>query len=164
MNYFVDTEFIQTGNFVDLISIGIVAADGREYYGQNRDCDLSRANPFVKEHVIPRLDEESWRWKETLRDDVVAFVRGDEPTLWAYYGSYDWVAICGTLFGDMVNAPKGFPYRPYDVSQFAYHLNLRKSLKKYVPEPEGSHNALVDARWTKEVYDWLVQQMRNGAN
>lgn len=32
MKYFLDTEFHEDGKTIDLISIGIVAEDGREYY------------------------------------------------------------------------------------------------------------------------------------
>ncbi len=31
--YFYDCEFLENGNTIELISIGIVADDGREYYG-----------------------------------------------------------------------------------------------------------------------------------
>ena len=32
MKYFYDTEFIEDGSTIELISIGVVAEDGREYY------------------------------------------------------------------------------------------------------------------------------------
>jgi uncharacterized protein YjfI (DUF2170 family) len=32
VKYFYDTEFIDNGRIIDLISIGVVAEDGREYY------------------------------------------------------------------------------------------------------------------------------------
>lgn len=49
MKYFIDTEFIEgfhkplfgkKRHFIDLISIGIVAEDGREYYAISKDFDL----------------------------------------------------------------------------------------------------------------------------
>lgn len=55
MRYFMDTEFIDDGHCIDLISIGIVCEDGRELYLQSAECDLFRASPWVKEHVIPHL-------------------------------------------------------------------------------------------------------------
>lgn len=42
MKYFFDTEFHEDGRTIDLISIGIVAEDGREYYAINRECDFDR--------------------------------------------------------------------------------------------------------------------------
>jgi 3' exoribonuclease, RNase T-like len=52
MRYWVDTEFIENGSTIDLISIGIVADDGREYYAINRDCDFSKASDWVEENVL----------------------------------------------------------------------------------------------------------------
>jgi 3' exoribonuclease, RNase T-like len=39
---FYDTEFIEDGRTIDLISIGMVAEDGREYYAVNRDMIVRR--------------------------------------------------------------------------------------------------------------------------
>lgn len=52
MRYWLDTEFIEDGKTIDLISIGIVAEDGREYYAINRDCDFSKASDWVEENVL----------------------------------------------------------------------------------------------------------------
>jgi hypothetical protein len=43
MKYFLDTEFIEDGKTIDLISIALVAEDGREIYLCNSDCDLNKA-------------------------------------------------------------------------------------------------------------------------
>ena len=42
MKYFIDTEFVDDGKTIDLISIGIVAEDGRELYVESADFDLYR--------------------------------------------------------------------------------------------------------------------------
>lgn len=64
MKYFIDTEFIEgfhkpflgkRRHFIDLISIGIVAEDGREYYAISDEFDESKASGWVKENVIDRL-------------------------------------------------------------------------------------------------------------
>ena len=52
MRFFIDCEFIEDGKTIDLISIGIVADDGREYYAINRDCDFSKASDWVEENVL----------------------------------------------------------------------------------------------------------------
>lgn len=54
--YFIDTEFIDDGKVIDLISIGIVSSDGREYYAQSVEFEGSEANAWVQEHVFPHLD------------------------------------------------------------------------------------------------------------
>jgi hypothetical protein len=40
--YAFDTEFIEDGRTIDLISIGIVCEDGREYYAVNSDAPWDR--------------------------------------------------------------------------------------------------------------------------
>ena len=39
MRYFYDTEFIDNGRIIDLISIGVVAEDGREFYAVSTEFD-----------------------------------------------------------------------------------------------------------------------------
>ena len=57
MDYFYDTEFIEDGQTIDLVSIGIVASDGREYYAVSTDADLSRANPWGEEARVTSSPE-----------------------------------------------------------------------------------------------------------
>lgn len=52
MKYFIDTEFIEDGKTIDLISIGIVAEDGREYYAINGECDFRKADDWVLQNVL----------------------------------------------------------------------------------------------------------------
>lgn len=53
--YFYDTEFIENGETIDLISIGIVADDGRELYLQSTEFNAKNAEPWVKENVLGSL-------------------------------------------------------------------------------------------------------------
>lgn len=57
MKYFYDTEFLDNGTTVDLISIGIVAEDGREYYAVNLDMPTVkiRDSEWLMENVMPQL-------------------------------------------------------------------------------------------------------------
>ena len=57
MKYWLDTEFIENGKTIDLISIGIVAEDGREYYAINNLCNFSNASDWVKDNVISKLPD-----------------------------------------------------------------------------------------------------------
>ncbi len=41
MRYFYDTEFIDDGRTIELISIGVTAEDGREYYAVSTDSTPS---------------------------------------------------------------------------------------------------------------------------
>jgi hypothetical protein len=55
MRYFYDTEFVDDGSTIDLISIGIVCEDGRELYLQSVEFDPEKANDWVKENVLNSL-------------------------------------------------------------------------------------------------------------
>lgn len=55
MRYFLDTEFIDDGKTIDLISIGIVAEDGREHYAQSVEFKADKASDWVREHIFPTL-------------------------------------------------------------------------------------------------------------
>jgi len=55
MRYFYDCEFIEDGATIDLISIGIVAEDGRELYMQSVEFDPDKASPWVQAHVLSSL-------------------------------------------------------------------------------------------------------------
>src|SRR5258708_2885453 len=55
MRYWMDCEFIEDGHTIELISIGIVAEDGREYYAQSGEFDRRNASDWVKENVLSHL-------------------------------------------------------------------------------------------------------------
>jgi hypothetical protein len=56
MRIFVDTEFT---DFIDcdLISIALVAEDGREFYAERTDFDRHACSAFVREAVLPQLGQ-----------------------------------------------------------------------------------------------------------
>ncbi len=49
MRYFYDTEFIEDGETIELVSIGIVGEDGSEYYAVSTDFNPAHANAWVRE-------------------------------------------------------------------------------------------------------------------
>jgi hypothetical protein len=57
MKYFFDTEFIESkgDKAIDLISIGIVAEDGRELYYISNQFNPCNANQWVKDNVFIHL-------------------------------------------------------------------------------------------------------------
>lgn len=72
---------------------------------------------------------------------------------WAYYADYDWVVFC-SLFGRMIDLPKGLPMYCRDIKQLMDEIGLGVEWKRsHCPDPKGEHNALVDARWNKELYE-----------
>ena len=47
VQYFYDTEFIENGRTIDLVSIGVVAEDGREFYAVSKEFDANAAGPWA---------------------------------------------------------------------------------------------------------------------
>jgi hypothetical protein len=52
MKYWFDTEFLENGDSLDIISLAFVSEDGRELYLVNNECDYSRASSWVIENVL----------------------------------------------------------------------------------------------------------------
>lgn len=94
-----------------------------------------------------------------------------KPEFYAYYADYDWTVFCW-LFGKMIDLPKGFPMYCRDLKQMAdeeveARINNAKGaglkefklppMKEWVnyPKQENEHNALDDAKWNRELFNFL---------
>lgn len=60
MRYWLDTEFIDDGSTIDLISIGIVCEDGRDLYLQSCEFDHRKSSEWVKDNVLSHLQMCPW--------------------------------------------------------------------------------------------------------
>lgn len=162
--YCYDTEFLEDGHTIDLISIGIVCEDGREYYAINADADWDRIrdDDWLMENVVVHLPTHSTgqvkkcinmrdsrvKPKCVIANDVRDFLlASSHPELWAYYAAYDHVALA-QLWGRMIDLPTGIPMWTNDLQQ---ELVLRG--RKAPPSPTDEHNALADARWVLRALD-----------
>lgn len=162
MKYFLDTEFIERfhqpklfgipfgkpRHVIDLISIGIVCEDGREYGAISNEYRYADASEWVKQNIINPLysstvhgdarndyDETNFhKWfgksNKQIAQEVIEFtgyhrcpVFPDELMaedlniqFYGYYSDYDWVLLC-SLFGTMMDLPKGFPMYCRDLKQ-----------------------------------------------
>lgn len=242
MRYYIDTEFIEgfhkplfgkRRHFIDLISIGIVASDGREYYAISNEFNPKDADDWVKENVIAKLPQKAqsiydsprlrkncllYKSNKQIAQDIFNFINPDlgfhvsaynnselkegrrlykhfedhnvksegeiyvaQPEFYAYYADYDWVVFC-SLFGRMIDLPKGFPMYCKDLKQsfddkalLLYNRELRKrnreggdikglslqstmdylKIHKDYPRQENEHSALDDARWNMELHKFL---------
>jgi len=227
MKYFFDTEFITgfkkpiqflptIGNwnkkdfYIHLVSIGIKAEDGREYYAISNEFNPKLADDWVKENVLRKLPESRfngsniqevklWKSNKKIAEEILdfvqepfelanAFIGGDlnlkenDIQFYAYYADYDWVVFC-SLFGRMIDLPKGFPMYCKDLKQILDEkakveldrlleeqkneelLNfiptidgIIKSRIKHLPnfpKQENEHNALDDAKWNYDLYKFL---------
>lgn len=148
MKYWFDTEYLPQPFSMDLVSIGVVAEDGREFYAESAEVDWSKANKWALTHIRPQLDGPT-KSIEEIGYGLRAFVGADpDPVFWAFYAAFDWVAFCG-IFGSLTEMPFGFPQHCMDLKQWAVELGN----PRLPPPPAGRHHALHDARWTREI--WL---------
>lgn len=164
MQYFYDTEFIDNGRHIDLISIGIVAADGREFYAVSTEFDPESAGRWVRTHVLPKLPSPAsrmWRSRRQIRDGLEDFlgVDGEEPIeLWAWVGAYDHVALC-QLWGPMTSLPPQIPRFTRELRQ----LWEDRGCPRMPPRPADTHDALVDARHNRRRYELMTTGEDPGA-
>ena len=153
MKIYFDTEFIEKPNTIELISIGMIKENGEEYYAISNEFDPRKANDWVRENVIEKLEPNVPRKSiPEIRQEILEFVGAESPEFWAYYGAFDWVALCW-IFGSMIELPPHFPKYYLDLKQEMVSKNLDKAWKRMVcPDPEGEHNALVDAKWNLNLH------------
>jgi hypothetical protein len=84
MKYWLDTEFIARPYTIDLISIGVVAENGREFFAESNETDWSKASPWTLENVRPQLDGKGMS-REYISYALRNFTDGDEhPVFWGY--------------------------------------------------------------------------------
>jgi hypothetical protein len=80
MRIYYDTEFVEDGRTIDLVSIGIIADNGDEYYAVSNGFNIAAfaRNPWLVEHVWPSLPQRSDEERErVLRDIDRAVMLGD---------------------------------------------------------------------------------------
>lgn len=152
MRFFYDTEFIEDGTTIDLISIGIVAEDGREYYAVSTNADLSRAGTWVRENVLPKLPgpaDPAWKSRDRIREEILEFLTQDKQPieLWAWVSAYDHVALA-QLWGSMTKLPRQIPRFTRELK----HYWEIAGCPKLPALPSGNHDALVDARHNLEKF------------
>jgi hypothetical protein len=184
VKYFLDTEFIEDGRTIDLLSIAIVTEDGRSFYRQNKEATFTNASDWVWRNVFPHLDHFSLRGIRDCRDRSETYDSG--------LGHRD-IAGCSDVCPwrnrrdirdevlEFCNQEKyGKPefwgyYSAYDWVAFCQLFGPMVALPKGYPmfcrdliqwckqlgNPElpkqgkDEHSALLDAHWNKKVWEFL---------
>lgn len=159
MNVFYDTEFIENGSTIDLISLGAVDDQGREFYAVSTEFNPIPASDWVKENVLDKLPPRhnpAWMSRLAFRDAYYRWLTepGEKIKLWAYYAAYDHVAYA-QLWGPMIRLPKPLPMRTSDLMDI---WELAGCPEK-PPQPSNQHDALADAHWNKAFYDVCWSRM-----
>lgn len=184
-------------HFIDLISIGIYREDGKSLYLISNEYNYDDASQWVKENVIAPmyvksvsgdvrngLSSYNFHKHTGLSNSAIRlaileffgcwrdvhFWRAPEGIeVYGYYADYDWVLFC-SLFGRMIDLPKGFPMYCRDLKQtfdnyamsfgWSERIGLDEMIKKLkenidYPKQTNEHNALADAKWNYGLYKFL---------
>ncbi|MCA7893458.1 3'-5' exonuclease family protein [Burkholderia cepacia] len=139
---FVDTEFT---DFIDcdLISIALVAQDGREFYGERSDFDRSSCSEFVRAAVLPQLGQfpEQVYSREALRCALLAWLSQLEseppPRMLCFDYGGDWELLVD-LLGDVPSS-----WLACRLGEEALDVHR---VEMYFKQYGGRHHALFDAR------------------
>lgn len=149
MRVWFDTEFIDLGNTVLLLSIGMVRQDGLTYYAEPAETDRSLACEWVQKNVIPHLHGPV-KPSAVMVNEIIQFC-DMHPQFWGYYADYDWMLFCA-LFGGMLKLPPTWPNLCLDIQQERIRLGVKE-----LPKQESTeHHALNDALWTRQAHDYLA--------
>jgi hypothetical protein len=177
-----DTEFLEDGKTIDLISIGLVRDDGREYYAVNADANWARiaTHRWLCENVVPHLPlaskgvrkatpgentnvTTSWKFSIDLTDTTVKphWVIANEVREFILAVDdprlWAWYSAYDhvalcQLWGPMMQLPAGVPMWTNDLKQECERLGN----PKLPPMPGATeHNALDDAREVMHRLNWL---------
>ncbi|MEU4316634.1 polyadenylate-specific 3'-exoribonuclease AS [Nocardia sp. NPDC024068] len=165
MRYFYDSEFIEDGRVIDLVSIGVVCEDGREFYAVSSEFDAGRAGPWVNKNVLPKLPPTTsplWKSRTQIRDELYRFLVPRptvQPEMWAWVAAYDHVVLC-QLWGSMVDLPAALPRYTNELRQ---HWEAHGRPELPAP-PRDAHDALADARHNLAKFEAIESARRRRAS
>lgn len=161
-NYYLDTEFDQTGPTVELISLALVCEDGRELYLVNPEAHPT--DPWLVTNVMKNLYADSdvlpdvlpvSTWATTIFD----FIDDYRPRFWAYYAAHDWF-LFSRLFGTFDQFPTGFPQLCFDIEQYRHFAYAMGRTIILPAQNSTKHNALNDARWCRDAHRTILEALR----
>ena len=186
MKLFFDTEFTGLKKNTTLVSIGIVAENGKKFYAEFTDYDAKQVDKWVKENVIDNLllDGMGDGVSETDENPSCVLVRGnkeyvkDELVEWiSQFDSvqfisdvchYDFVLLID-IFGTAFDLPENVSASCHDINQDIakhYGISEREAFDKsredivseLCSEPISGikHNSLYDAEVIKAIYEEVI--------
>lgn len=183
--FFYDTEFLEDGKTIDLISIGVVNYEtGDTFYAVSSEFDTLRVAKhwWLMENVMNSIEHETYSEvpfdgapvvknffvtdpyampRAAIRDGILDFVTkdGSPAELWAWYSAYDHVCLA-QLFGTMVDLPPAIPMTTFDIKQ----LHKQAGYCDMPKQPDGKHNALADAMMNVNRYNYLMGVINGNSN
>jgi hypothetical protein len=178
MKVFMDTEFTGLHKGTTLISIGLVAENGKSFYAELTDYDESKVDDWLKNNVINHLYLGEAQYDRRLKDSYDEFEsvgttdhvkhelewwlkQFDEIEIWSDCLAYDWV-LFNNIFGTAFDIPENVYYIPFDICTVFKLKGIDPDIsrEKFIADSvEGAkHNALYDAKVIKACYEKLMEE------
>ncbi len=149
MLIFLDTEFTKLDR-PDLISLALVAEDGREFYAERTDYDPRQCSDFVREHVLPLLGRVEGAGCSRLdltmrlRDWILQLT---EPATYVFDSPKDWHLLAVAMLGRPQKYPPGdFGKQLFLDSAVFSDANFKSASSTSYTSAMPEHHALADAR------------------
>lgn len=186
-------------NVITPLYISVVHGDGRNHCGsENFQYAYGKSNKQIAEEIVQFVFNDVYKRFKGSEKEFHSRTKEygwntDTPIeFYGYYADYDWVLFC-SLFGRMIDLPKGFPMYCRDLKQMldteserclrdnftnewesdpiikgdivnkgipAFksidEVLIRIKLNQNYPKQTNEHNALADAKWNKELYNFLT--------
>lgn len=169
---FFDTEFTGLRQNTTLISIGLVAEDGRTFYAEFTDYEYGQVDDWLRANVLKNLflvdgefcgvdrDYITLRSTSTVIRGALSmwlYSLGNKVEMWSDCLAYDWVLFC-QLFGGAQKVPDFVYYIPFDLATLLKIKGIDPDISREVfsglpTNAEQKHNALWDARVIKACYE-----------
>ena len=162
MEIFFDTEFTGLKKETTLISIGMIAADGKTFYAELSDYNKNQINEWLQTNVIDNLGNADFvGTKNEVALSIQEWLQQfDKVELWSDTLAYDWVLFCD-LFGHAFNIPSNVYYIPFDISTLLKSNGIDPDINREefakIKDASQKHNALWDARVIKKCYEMLTE-------
>jgi hypothetical protein len=182
-----DLEFLEDGHTIELISIGMVCDNGREYYAVNAALAARwgsgrrlrrriQKHPWLMKNVVPHLPKphgdwnlhmpQSWLFnyldpvvkpREQIADEVMDFIRAAGPDVQLWANYGAYDHVCLAQLWGRMID------LPEGVPMFTCDIQQERARLGFawddLPKQEGGeHNALADARHNQTVRRWLAEQ------
>ena len=172
---FFDTEFTGLHKGTSLISIGLIADDGKTFYAENAEYDKSQVDDWINEHVIANTSylKESGNMEiastslsnfyhvegiDGIKTDLMDWLNQfDTVEIWSDCLAYDWV-LFNDIFGHAFNIPKNVYYIPFDICTLFKTKGVDPDINReeFAGIVGSKHNALHDAKVIKACYEKLM--------
>lgn len=149
MLIFIDTEFTDFVQ-IDLISIAMVAEDGREFYAERTDYRHEDCNEFVRVAVLPMLGRVPGA--SCTRDQLTFRLRAwfdalPEPATLVFDYFSDWELLCDAFLGnDFDKPPSNVGDKLLLTNEIAGDPVFQYALNRTFTADFPPHHALADAR------------------